>query len=80
MKPLVNYCRWNGAKLRLRARDDQILRGQLVFLGDDGEEIVQDFRYELANAKLTLSKESGNQSIFLDEMGIAINNIDQNQK
>lgn len=80
MKPLVNYCRWNGAKLRLRARDDQFLQGQLVFVGEDGGENLQDFRYELANARLTLFKESGDRLLFLDEMGIVIKDPDTNQE
>ncbi len=70
MKPLVNYCRWNRAKLRLRGRDDRFVRGQLVFSSADGEEVIHDFQFETATAELTIYDDTGAQSVLLDDVGI----------
>jgi hypothetical protein len=74
VKPLVNYCRWNRARLRLRGRDENFVRGQLVFMSDDGEEVIQDFRFALAIAELTLITAAGEKTMILDEMGIPVEN------
>ncbi len=70
MKPLVNYCRWNGAKLRLLGRDDRFVRGQFVFVGTDGEEEIQYFQFETVTAELTIFHDTGAQAILLDDMGV----------
>jgi len=72
MKPLVYYCRWQGAKLRLRGRDEAAVWGQLVFSDEDGEEITQDFRFNLQNWQLTLESLGGNIILQLDEMGVEV--------
>lgn len=71
MKALVNYCRWQGAKLRLRGRDDTAVWGQLVTVGEEGEERL-DFYYELQSQRLTLAEEDGERTIVLDEMGVPV--------
>ncbi len=71
MKPLVFYCRWQSAKLRLRGRDETAVWGQLVFSdGDDGEEATQEFRYNLQEWQITLETVGGETTLQLDEMGV----------
>ena len=70
MKPLVNYCRWQGARLRLRGRDDTAVWGQLILAGENGEEESRDFRFNLQLSRLTMSQEGGEVSFVLDEMGV----------
>jgi hypothetical protein len=72
MKPLVNYCRWQGAKLRLRGRDDTAVWGQLVFSDEDGEETTQDFHFNLQTWQLTLESLDDNIALQLDEMGVKV--------
>ena len=72
MKPLVNYCRWQGAKLRLRGRDDTAVWGQLVFMDEDSDETTQDFHFNLKTWQLTLESLDGNIILQLDEMGIEV--------
>ncbi len=70
MKPLVFYCRWQGAKLRLRGRDGSAVWGQLVFVQEDGSEQTQKFHFELATAVLHLINGPDEQVLQLDEMGV----------
>jgi hypothetical protein len=70
MKPLVLYCRWQGAKLRLRGRDESAVWGQLVFSDEDGTETTQDFHFDLQSWQLTLESLDGNIIVQLDEMGV----------
>lgn len=70
MKPLVYYCRWQGASLRLRGRDETAVWGDLVATDEAGQEHVRPFHFELQSARLTLSGEQGEQVLALDEMGI----------
>lgn len=72
MKPLVYYCRWQGAVLRLRGRDESAVWGQLVFVGENGEEKAQDFHFDLHESRLTLSQEDGEELFILDEMGVPL--------
>ena len=72
MKPLVNYCRWQGATLRLRGRDESAVWGQLVFLSENGEEAPQNFRFNLRTSQLSLSQKEGESLISLDEMGVPL--------
>lgn len=69
MKPLVYYCRWQGASLRLRGRDETAVWGQLVFADEQGKEKTQRFRFALESRQLTLADESGERTVQLDEMG-----------
>jgi hypothetical protein len=72
MKPLVLYCRWQGAKLRLRGRDETAVWGQFVFSHEDGEETTQDFHFNLQSWQLTLESLDGNIILQLDEMGVEV--------
>ena len=72
MKPLVYYCRWQGASLRLRGRDDSAVWGQLVFTGENGDEVLQDFHFNLRTFQLTVQQTAGELSIVLDEMGVPL--------
>ena len=72
MKPLVNYCRWQGAKLRLRGRDDSAVWGQLVYIDENGAEDTQDFYFDLQSSQITLAQEEGELAIRLDEMGVPL--------
>lgn len=71
MKPLVYYCRWNEATLRLRGRDETAVWGQLIF-NSDGTASAQTFHYDLQARLLTLEEGEAKKQIQLDEMGIAI--------
>jgi hypothetical protein len=72
MKPLVYYCRWQGASLKLRGRDETAVFGHLSFTEEDGSERLQEFHYNLQTRQLTLKNEMGDEIIQLDEMGIAL--------
>lgn len=72
MKPLVYYCRWQEAKLRLRGRDESAVWGQLVFTDADGRETTQEFHFNLETWQLTLEDETGKRTLQLDEMGVEI--------
>lgn len=69
MGPLVYYCRWRGAKLRLHGRDGNLIWGQLVF-SDDGGAIP--FRFDSATAELTLEEGGVETRLQLDELGVVI--------
>lgn len=71
MGPLVYYCRWQGAKLRLRGRDETAVWGQLVF-SENSQERLQSFRYHLADHLLTLETDGGEQTVTLDKMGVVV--------
>lgn len=70
MKPLVYYCRWQGAKLRLQGRDGESVWGHLVFLNQDGEEVEKEFNFLLTDSLLTLRSQEGDRQLWLDEMGV----------
>lgn len=70
MKALVYYCRWQGAALRLRGRDETAVWGELVF-NRDGTETSQRFRFELAARRLTLTGPDGDRTVILDDMGVS---------
>jgi hypothetical protein len=72
MKALVNYARWQGARLRLLGRDESAVWGELVFAEDDGERTVA-FRFELNGRLLELKDEGGEGRVLrLDEMGVVV--------
>jgi hypothetical protein len=76
MRPLVNYCRWQRATLRLRGRDDTSVWGELVYQPGTAEERAQVFHYDLRTRVITLEDEggppSGGVSRQLDEMGVVV--------
>ena len=65
MKPLVYWCRWHGATLRLRGRDPQAIWGELVYA--DHTEL---FRFDLQQASLTRGEGESAITVLLDEMGV----------
>lgn len=74
MKPLVYYCRWQGASLKLRGRDETAVFGQFAFTEKDGSVRLQAFHFNLKTRQLTLKNADGDELIQLDEMGVVINN------
>ncbi len=70
MKALVYYCRWQGASLRLRGRDETAVWGHLVYKADTPDEWMRPFRFELKTWRLTLESEEGEETVQLDEMGV----------
>lgn len=72
MKALVYYCRWQGAVLRLRGRDETAVWGELAFPTPDGGETTQDFHFYLKPQKLILHFPEGDQTLNLDDMGTVI--------
>lgn len=70
MKPLVFYCRWHNAALRLRGRSETAVWGQLVFQEEDGSERTQDFHFNLNTWHITLQEADGERTLTLDEMGV----------
>lgn len=71
MKPLVYYCRWHGATLRLQGRDETAVWGQLVF-SQEAEESTQKFHFDLKKWQLTLEEGDQVKQIQLDEMGVIV--------
>jgi len=72
MKPLVYYCRWHEASLRLRGRDETAVWGHLVYKANTEQEELQAFRYELKTWRLTLKTPDGEETVQLDEMGTVL--------
>lgn len=71
MGPLVYYCRWHGAKLRLYGRDERAVWGQLAF-SDDSDALNRSFRFDLQTWELTLGEGSEQQRLQLDELGVVV--------
>lgn len=70
MKPLVYFCRWQGARLRLRGRDATAVWGELVYDEEEGER-VRPFRFDLTSSTITLQDGDEREVLTLDEMGVA---------
>lgn len=67
MKPLILWCRWHNARLRLRGRDKDAVWGELAFT-----DRTERFRYELRPQQLTLGEDEGKRELQLDEMGVEL--------
>jgi hypothetical protein len=68
MKPLVYWCRWHGARLRLRGRDEEAVWGELK-VGDES----RPFRYRFKLRQLTMTHSDGSSvTLHLDEMGVEV--------
>ena len=67
MKPLVLWCRWHDARLRLRGRDEEFLWGELAF-----PEEKKPFRYNRNTQELTIGRGEGARHVQLDEMGVEL--------
>ena len=72
MKPLVYYCRWQNARLRLRGRDETAVWGHLVFTDESGVETEQPFHFNIKTWQLTLTELDGEHQLQLDDMGIIV--------
>lgn len=70
MKALVYYCRWQGASLRLRGRDETAVWGQFIFTDKENNETEQSFKFYLATRELVLN--DSDEKIQLDEMGVVV--------
>ncbi len=69
MGPLVYYCRWREAKLRLRGREEPFVWGELAF-SDAGGAHVEQFRFNTATGELFLQRAEGWARLQLDELGV----------
>jgi hypothetical protein len=67
MKPLVLYCRWHEAKLRLHGRDETAVWGELVFAEES-----RPFHFKLQSWELTIGTGPTARHIQLDEMGVEV--------
>ena len=65
-KPLVYWCRWHTASLRLAGRDDDAVWGEFAY--DDGE--AERFHFNLETWKLTRWLDGEEVVAQLDEMGV----------
>ncbi len=75
MGPLVYYCRWRGAKLRLLGRDDRFVWGNLVFTGENGDRL-SPFRFDMKSRKLLLDENEDSTWLQLDELGVVVPSVD----
>lgn len=71
MKPLVLWCRWHDAKLRLHGRDDSAVWGELVFPDE-----TRSFHFDLQAHLLTMGQGQESQHLKLDEMGVEVSETD----
>ncbi len=76
MGPLVYYCRWRGAKLRLRGRDDQFVWGQLAITDEAGER-VESFLFNSRTWELFLGEGDSQTRLQLDELGVEVSGEDR---
>lgn len=65
MKPLVLWCRWHDAKLRLHGRDQEAVWGELVFPGER-----EPFHFDLQGHTLRIGEGDDARHLALDEMGV----------
>jgi hypothetical protein len=67
MKPLVYWCRWHHARLRLQGRDETAVWGELAFETEN-----RPFRFDLKNWQLTIGEGENKRIVTLDEMGVEL--------
>lgn len=67
MKPLVLWCRWHDARLRIHGRSAEVVWGELALPGR-----VVPFHFRLPTAELTLREGEMARTIRLDEMGVEL--------
>jgi hypothetical protein len=71
MGPLVYYCRWRGAKLRLLGREEPFVWGQLVTTDEEGER-QEPFRFDQQTRVLELGAGDNLTRHQLDELGVVV--------
>jgi len=67
MKPLVLYCRWQGAKLRLMGRSETAVWGELAF-----DDYSEQFHFQLQDWLLRIGEGEEAKYLQLDEMGVVL--------
>jgi len=67
MGPLVYYCRWREAKLRLGGREAPFVWGELAFSNGD---YTEPFRFNTLTWELFLQRAEGQVRLQLDELGV----------
>lgn len=67
MKPLVFWCRWHDATLRLHGRDDSAVWGELAFPHES-----RPFRFDLESWQLAIGEGDDKEILQLDEMGVEV--------
>ena len=67
MKPLVYWCRWQEARLRLFGRSESAVWGELAF-----KDHAEPFRFELKEWILTIGEGEETRTMTLDEMGVEV--------
>lgn len=73
MGPLVYYCRWREAKLRLHGRAEPFVWGELAFSNPDSESApTEPFRFNTLTGELFLQRAGGWAALQLDELGVVI--------
>jgi hypothetical protein len=71
MKPLVNWCRWHEARLRLHGRSETAVWGELAFATAN-----QPFHFDLKSWVLRLGEGETARQVQLDEMGVEVRAAD----
>lgn len=69
MKPLVLWCRWHDATLRLRGRDEGAVWGEFFY---EERQETERFHFDLNSRILTRGQGEDATSVTLDEMGVAV--------
>lgn len=67
MKPLVLWCRWHDATLRLHGRDPSAVWGELVF-----PDKTERFHFDLQSHRLSIGEGDEARRLELDEMGVEV--------
>lgn len=70
MKPLVLWCRWHDATLRLHGRDETAVWGQLVFPAES-----KQFHFDLQKWRLTIGQGREARHLQLDDMGVETDTV-----
>lgn len=70
MKPLVYWCRWHNAKLKLHGRSQTAVWGELAF-----PETADKFHFHLQDWVLTIGEEPNQRVLKLDEMGVELKEL-----
>ena len=69
MGPLVYYCRWRGARLRLHGRAAPFVWGEMGFSDAEGEH-SEPFRFNTVTWELFVHRANGWARLQLDELGV----------
>jgi hypothetical protein len=68
MGPLVYYCRWQNARLRLRGRDDRLFGASCIFHEEDNE-LSQPFRFDHKTWELWITEDGETRHLQLMNWG-----------